>query len=81
MHFFAVAQHLVNAASKPVSVCLKPVTQSWLHDIFTTLNLLDETMYIGNQVFVHVGNVGRNNCSEQYATQAWGWVDRQKDAA
>jgi hypothetical protein len=59
-----------------MAVCLKTMTQSWLHDVFAALNLLNEAMHVGHQIFVHVGNVRSDDCTKQNATQARRWVDR-----
>jgi hypothetical protein len=44
------------------------VSQSWLHDALTSLDLTDQSMHIRNHVFMHIANELSNNPTKQYST-------------
>jgi hypothetical protein len=58
-------------------VCLKAVTQPWLHNSLTLFNLRNQTMHIGDQIFMNTSRVCGNNCSEQNSTKPRRWVNWQ----
>jgi hypothetical protein len=60
-----------------MSVGLKAMPQSGLHNAITLFNLRNQTMYIGNQIFMNFSSVRSNNCTEQNSAKPRSWVDRQ----
>jgi hypothetical protein len=58
----------MSAAGKPVSICLKSMTQSRLHNPFTLFNLANQSMDIGNEVFINASRIRSNDGTQQDST-------------
>jgi hypothetical protein len=41
------------------------MSQSWLHNSFTTLDLRSQPMYIWDKIFINLANVRSNNSAQQ----------------
>jgi len=57
-----------------MAISLEAMPQSWLHNAITLFNLRNQTMYIGNQIFVHISSMSRNNCTKQNSAKSRSWV-------
>jgi hypothetical protein len=71
----------MNTSSKSVSIGLITMAESWLHNSLASLDLTNQSMHIGNHVFMNFTNESSNNSTEQYSTQAWRRVYGQHDVA
>jgi hypothetical protein len=54
-----------------VTICLQSVTQTWLHDSFTTLNLRQQPMHVGHDLIIDFAKVLGNNATQQQTAKSW----------
>jgi hypothetical protein len=59
------ADETMQTACHAVTINLETVAQTRLSDMFTALNLRNQTMSIGNQFLINVDNVASHDGTEQ----------------
>ena len=69
------------ADRQTVTIHLEAVAESRLDDAFAALDLADETVDVGHEVVVDVGQVGGDDRAEEQAAEARCRVDRKHHVA
>jgi len=78
---FAVADEAVSAAREALTIDLIPVAQSRLHHTVSAIDLQDEPVDVGHQLFVDFREVRGDDAAEQQPTQTGCRVDGQNQMA
>jgi hypothetical protein len=66
----ACTQHSVCAVRKTVAIHLESMSQPWLHNATSTLNLGQKSLQVHVQVFINVFHVHSENCAKQDASES-----------
>jgi hypothetical protein len=64
-----------------MTVYLIPMLQPRLHDTLAATHLIEEPMHVGNELLVDVGEVGRDDGSEQQPAEPGCGIDWQDEVA
>lgn len=60
-----VSDESMATSRKPLPVDLIPMAQPWLHHAITTIDLQDETVDVGDEIFVDLGQMRRHDAAEK----------------
>jgi hypothetical protein len=74
-----VAHESMCGARQTMTVDLIAVSQARLHHTICSLDLLQQPVHIGRDVFVNLGDVGGNHRCEQHTADAWCRLDGQDE--
>jgi hypothetical protein len=72
----ACTQHSVCAVRKTVAIHLESMSQPWLHNATSALNLGQKSLQVHVQVFINVFHVHSENRTEQDAAESGSRVNR-----
>ena len=81
MQLVAVSEQPVDRPAETVPVDLVAMAQPGLHNPITALDLVDEAVDVGHEVFVDVLDVAGDHRPEQHAAEPRGRIDRQHQRA
>jgi len=64
VEIIAFADETMQTACHAMTIDLKTVAQTRLRDMFTALNLRNQTMSVGNQFLINIDNVASHDSAE-----------------
>jgi hypothetical protein len=66
----------MNTHREAMPVCLKTVTQAWLYDTLASLDFVQESVNIGDDIIVHLAHMDTQNSCQKHSTEPGHRVNR-----
>ena len=80
-HAVALALQSMHADGETVTIDLVAMQQSWLHDALAATDLVEQTVHVGYEIVVDVGQVRGDHGAEQEAAESRRRIDGQHEVA